>query len=121
MSAALPDLPVLVMHCATIEGYSLGVTPSELRELIISAADERSVVRGMIELDEPCTQPQSAYFKQTRDHAWVRCGEHEDYHARVNWGIAIFGLTRLRPGQLTPRLRDRSLRKYLTTWLMVWR
>lgn len=91
MSAALPDLPILVMHCATIEGYSLGVTPSELRELIISAADERSVVRGMIELDEPCTQPQSAYFKQTRDHAWVRCGEHEDYHARVNWGVALKG------------------------------
>lgn len=90
MSGAFPDLPILVMHYATIEGHSIGVAPRELKELIISAADAKPVIRGMIELEIPCPEPQTFHFKRARD-AWVQCREDQDPDAQAKWGSGVHG------------------------------
>ena len=98
MSVALPDLPLLSMHYASIEGYDLGITPYQLKDLIISAAEAKPIIRGMIEINEPCSSPQTIYFnKETED--WVICeaptddeGQSEaNHHAHIKWGSAING------------------------------
>ncbi len=88
MSVALPELPILIMHYATIEGHQLGITPSELRDLIVSASDAKPVIRGMIEVDYPCPSPQTIYYRRDRGE-WLECDETEDFDAKAKWGSAI--------------------------------
>ena len=98
MNAALPELPLLTMHYATVEGHDVGISPHELRELMISAAEAKPIVRGMMEIDEPCPQPQTLYFRRQGDR-WEQCNTPKDqeddstqsHHAQVKWGTAIRG------------------------------
>jgi hypothetical protein len=90
MSAALPDLPLLTMHYATIEGHELGISPSDLRELVISAADAKPIIRGMMEIHLPCSTPQDFYY-QNQGSDWIACDESDDYDAKAKWGKATIG------------------------------
>lgn len=90
VSAALPDLPLLTMHCATVEGYDLGISPKELSDLLISGATAKPVIRGMIQLDQACSSPQALYFKR-RGEGWELCDEADQPDARANWGVATRG------------------------------
>ena len=98
MSVALPELPLLSMHYASIEGYDLGVTPNELKELIISAAEAKPIIRAMVKLEEQCSNPQTVYFKKELEQ-WIVCSKPDEgkhtadqiHDAHIKWGTAISG------------------------------
>lgn len=100
LGSALPELPLLSMHYASIEGYDLGISPRELKELIISIAEAKPIIRGMIKLKENCTRPTTIYFKKGLEE-WIVCStldQSEDHvnqmhlsDAHIKWGSSING------------------------------
>lgn len=104
MSAALPQLPLLTMHYASVEGHDVGLSPMELRELVIKAAEAKPIVRGMIELEITCQEPLSFFYQREGD-LWRECEESEAHIAQAKWGKAIRGsliFLYLQPESLTP-------------------
>ena len=51
MSASLPDLPLYLMHLCTVEGLELDVEPESLGRLIVEAAEQNPIIRGMYVLE----------------------------------------------------------------------
>ena len=51
MSASLPDLPLYLMHLCTVEGLELDVDPDSLGQLIVDAAEQNPIIRGMYVLE----------------------------------------------------------------------
>ena len=90
MATSIPDLPLLMMHYATVEGGLSEIDHEALRELILTSAAQRSSIRPMMRVSQPCAAQISAYFT-LQDGAWVACEEEAEGASSVRWGPATQG------------------------------
>ena len=51
MSASLPELPLYLIHLCTVEGLEFDLAPESLRQLIVEAAEQNPIIRGMYVLE----------------------------------------------------------------------
>ena len=51
MSASLPNLPLYLLHLCTVEGLELNVDPDSFKQLIVEAAEQNPIIRGMYVLE----------------------------------------------------------------------
>ena len=51
MSSSLPDLPLYLLHLCTVEDLDLSIDPESFRRLIVDAAEQNPIVRGMYLLE----------------------------------------------------------------------
>lgn len=90
MVASLPQLPLLIMHFATVEGYPLGVSLDQLSSLLVDAVEANPVIRGMRELSQACPA-QIRVFIRWEDGEWRGQADEEGADAELNWGPALHG------------------------------
>jgi len=90
MTSSMPDLPLLMMHYATIEGGLKDIDPVALRSLILEACAERSSIRPMWRVLQPCPAQREASFIQ-EGGAWRVCSEETEGASVVRWGPATQG------------------------------
>lgn len=90
MATSIPDLPLLLMHYATIEGGLTDIDHEALRELILTEAAKHSSIRPMMKLKQPCAQQISKSFI-LQEGKWIVCDPETEHASSVKWGSATQG------------------------------
>jgi len=90
MALITPQLPLLLMHYATIEGALSALDIQGLRGLILEASELSSSIRPSQGLKAPCERQEEAHFVY-RDEAWRRCEAELEGASVVRWGPAQLG------------------------------
>ena len=102
MCYSLPELPLELMHYATIEGHDVGIPLQTLRRLILDAADARPQVTGMIPLQGECPSTRVRHFVKQAD-SWISHDEQDGADLTLSWGPALSGallFIKINPDQL---------------------
>jgi hypothetical protein len=92
MSAATPDLPILMLHHAMASGVALDYRADELAELIATEAEAIPRLRGMMIFDGISGIPQASTPIALRDGTWQVTDDEDGAQGKIEIGPSASGL-----------------------------